>query len=176
MQGKSVPLSVRLSQEDAAFIAGLSIQGAVTPSEKIRALIREARQKQAGTGSYTESLNFYQNLLAPTLEREREVEATRAMHSELLIQFSYWLPEVLAYVTANVPKMTEEDVVERLTTLEQGVADRIFQLFQQVLRLAVTGRSPCYDETVIASRVGPILELNELLKISMSKKGEGNDE
>ena len=172
MPGKSVPVSVRLSQEDASFVATMSVPGAVTPSDKIRMLVKEARQRQAGAGNYLESLKFYQGLLAPTLLREQEAEAAQAVHSELLIQFTNWLPEILAYVTANMPDMDQDDALDRMKGLEKGVADRTFRLFQQTLRLAVTGRSPCYDPSVIVDRVDPILELCEVIKSSTSGEKE----
>lgn len=171
MPGKSVPVSLRLSEADAEFIATTSMLGAVTPSDKIRVLIKEARQRHAGASDYLESLKFYHGLLAPTLQREHVVEEAQAAHSELLIQFSNLLPEILAYVTANMPESGAKDAMERMTALEKGVADRLFGLFQQMLRLAVTGRSPCYDEAVIIDRLEPILELCDLIKAS-TKRGK----
>ena len=38
-----IPVSVRITQEDADFIAELKIEGANTPSEKIRELLKQAR-------------------------------------------------------------------------------------------------------------------------------------
>lgn len=170
MPGKSVPISVRLSQEDAAFIATMSAPGALTPSDKIRQLVKSARQQHAGASDYLESLKFFHGLLAPTLQREQQVEASEGLHSELLIQLTNWLPEILAYVTANMPENDGEDASEEMKELERGVADRVFRLFQQTLRLAVTGRSPCYDDGVIVDRVDPVMKLCEVIK--ESTKGE----
>ncbi len=43
MSANRIPLSVRIDQEEADFIAQLSIEGASTPSEKIRELLKQAR-------------------------------------------------------------------------------------------------------------------------------------
>ena len=42
MAGKSLPFSVRLPHEDAEFIAGRHIDGAKTPSGKMRSIILDA--------------------------------------------------------------------------------------------------------------------------------------
>ena len=44
MSSKTVPLSVRISHDDAEYIAGLKIDDALTPSDKVRAIIRDARK------------------------------------------------------------------------------------------------------------------------------------
>ena len=47
MSSKSTPLSFRVSDEDAEFLAGLQLPGAVTPSEKLRVLVTRARMEHA---------------------------------------------------------------------------------------------------------------------------------
>ena len=46
------------------------------------------------------------------------------------------------------------------------MADRIFVLIERVLRLCVTGESPCYDPTIIAQHMPPIIKLNDIIKIN----------
>ena len=53
-----VPISVRISQEDADFIASLQIQGANTPSDKIRELLRQARTLHTQGQDYESSLSL----------------------------------------------------------------------------------------------------------------------
>ena len=45
---KSVPLSVRVSPDDARFISQIDIAGAATPSDKVRALLADARKRREG--------------------------------------------------------------------------------------------------------------------------------
>ena len=47
-----IPVSVRITQEDADFIAELKIEGANTPSEKIRELLKQARLAHTQTRDY----------------------------------------------------------------------------------------------------------------------------
>ena len=46
-----IPVSVRITQEDADFIAELKIEGANTPSEKIRELLKQARLAKKPTST-----------------------------------------------------------------------------------------------------------------------------
>lgn len=186
MPGKSIPLSVRLTPEDSTFLQGLSIADATTPSDKLRALIKEARHRREGVRNYAEALTFFEELLSDTAHRLREAEASQGVHSELLVQTASWLPDIMAYLMVRASEIGLEtigetigetggeaggtDVEAKLKRLENGVADRVFALIQQVLRLGVTSRNPCYDSTAITSRVEPIIELSELLRIMASRK------
>lgn len=51
-----IPISVRITQEDADFIAELKIEGANTPSEKIRELLKLARLAHTQTRDYSSAL------------------------------------------------------------------------------------------------------------------------
>ena len=52
MPGKTVPLSVRVTDADAEFLARLDIAGATTPSEKLRALLTAERTRGEGAGEF----------------------------------------------------------------------------------------------------------------------------
>ena len=52
-----IPVSVRITQEDADFISELKIEGANTPSEKIRELLKQARLAHTQTHDYGSALN-----------------------------------------------------------------------------------------------------------------------
>ncbi|NKB60099.1 MAG: hypothetical protein GKS00_27625 [Alphaproteobacteria bacterium] len=170
MPGKSVSLSVRLSPEEAAFLATYKSEGATTLSEKLRAIISEARQRRAGSESYAECLGFTEELLAPSMHRLREAESAEGMHSELLLNFVHWLPDIVATSMVNVPEAADADAAERLEKLEAAIAKRIFVLIEQVLRLGVTGESPCYDPAIIAQRMPAIIKLNDIIKHSCDLK------
>jgi len=65
---KSVPVSVRLEPGEAAFLAGLEIGDAHTHSEKLRAIIAAARQRQLGTEDYRSALRVAQKNCPPQNE------------------------------------------------------------------------------------------------------------
>ena len=57
MSANRIPLSVRIDQEEADFIAQLSIEGASTPSEKIRELLKQARMSHETVRDYSFALD-----------------------------------------------------------------------------------------------------------------------
>ena len=169
MSGKSVSISVRLSPEEAAFLAAYKSDGATTLSEKLRAVISEARQRRAGNESYAECLAFVEDLLAPSMHRLREVEAAQKQHSELLLNFVHWLPDIVAYWMVSVPEDDDPEAKAKLSELEAAIAKRVFVLIEQVLRLSVTGESPCYDPTIVAQHMPPIIKLNDIIKLNFDR-------
>ena len=68
---KSIPISLRISEEDAAYISSLEMSEAVTPSEKIRALIKESRKNRERNKT-------------PEQVAARMQEQTKAFHETIL--------------------------------------------------------------------------------------------
>ena len=172
MPDKSVSLSVRLTANDAAFLAGFNPPGATTLSEKVRTIIAEARRRRAGSERYADNLYFMEELLSSAMHRLRETEAEKDMHSELMLALGHWLPDAMASLMSGVPASDSENNTEELKKLEAVMADRVFALIEQVLRLAVTGRSPCYDPAVVTDRASEVIRLSEFIKESSTRKQE----
>lgn len=161
---KSVPLSVRVSEDDAEFIAGLEVAGAATPSDKVRALLMEARRRRERFRDYAGCLSMIHEMLVPTLQRVREAEHRQREHSELVAKVSEWLPDLAAFLLTGLADVPEESEREALEDLERGVADRIFRLMEAVLRMGVTRTCRGYDPDVISDRTDAIVELAELIR------------
>lgn len=172
MPGKSVSLSVRLSPEEATFLASYNPPGATTLSEKLRAMIAEAQHNQGKSADFASSLGFYEERMAVPIRRIKEAENQIECHSELLALFAYWLPDAIANFTAKAPAVEDKDLKAKLLNFEAGVNERIFVLIEQVLRLTVTGESPCYDPYVINNRAEVVVKLGELIKLSINQKRE----
>jgi len=164
VSNKTVPLSVRISEADADFLNGLRIPGATTHSEKLRALIGEARQRRSGNRSYGEALATLQEMEAPAERRLRDAEARTRQHSELLAQAASWLPDTLAYLMGSLPEDGDDDTAEKLRSLEDGLADRVFVFIERVLRMAVTRRNPCYERDTVSRRMEPVVELCDVIR------------
>lgn len=168
---KTIAMSVRVSPDDAEFIAGLTIPGASTPSDKLRSIIAQARARTEGTADYATCLTLVQDLLAPARQRVREAEHRHRVNSELLAAVLDWLPETLAGVMSQTPvapaanSSDEATQAERrqLTDLESSLADRVFMLVEIVLRMGVTKECRGYDRKLIADRIAPAIELAQLL-------------
>lgn len=175
MPNKTVPLSVRISEADADFLNGLNIPGATTHSEKMRALIREARRRREGGRSYSEVLATLQEMEAPAERRLRDAEARTRQHSELLAQAASWLPDTMAFLMGNLPEDEDENSEDRLRSLEDGVADRVFVFIERVLRMAVTRNNPCYDKSAISRRMEPVVELCDVVRAQLEREKGKND-
>jgi hypothetical protein len=165
MSSKTIQLSTRVTQEDADFLAELQIEGASTPSDKLRALIDEARRRRQGDHDYGASLRMVSELLQPALLRVRELEQTGLGHSELVALVADWVGETLAYFIAKVPDRGLERAAahREARALETGLAERAFRLTNVLLRLGVTEHAPCYDAKLIGKELGPTLEVAALL-------------
>ena len=163
MPAKNVPISVRLDEGDAQFLEQLEIDGAQTVSDKLRAIIDQARQREDGRHNYPAGLRMMDNLLDPVRMALANQERHEQVHSELMTRVHEWLPEMFAYVLASLDP--EPDCSDRISLeeLEAGVAERVFRLINGTLRLALSSSNPCYDPQAISRRLEDTLELAQLL-------------
>ena len=171
MTGKTIPLSVRVSMEDAEYISSLDIPGAVTPSEKLRAIIGNARQRSRGFTDYEGCLKNLGELITPLSLTLKGLEHQVGERSELVEKLLGWNKETLAFLLASVPQEVDtapEEIREALEALEQGLADRTFSLVVEVLRMGITSKSQCYDPTVISERLDQILEIVAVIRSARS--------
>ena len=142
-----IPISVRISQEDADFIANLQVEGANTPSEKIRELLKQARQSYTQPQDYGTALaqaeQFLQNAKRDVLHAEKELGG----HSHILARLFELLPDLTATLVADVPTESE---LEALKKYEREVMWRIVRLTDSILQLAVTAKGAAFDDSVLA--------------------------
>lgn len=162
MPAKTVPVSVRLSQQEADFINKLHIGDAETPSEKLRAIIRSAEQRQLGTEDYPSALQLAQESLLPTLDIVKASEHTYDVHSQLIGRVGPWLADCMAFLTACNGQRTELDE-QALQLIEKALLDRVALLMQSVLQLGITRHGPLYDAENYAKSMRPVLELAALV-------------
>ena len=163
MASKMVPISTRISQEDVEFISQLKVTGATTPSDKIRAIIAEAKRRSEGMEDYRSAFKMMQEFFQPVREHIREAEMATSTHSELVTRLLEWLPDMTAYLLSTFTR-SELDIDDKdLLDLESGVTDRIFRLIESVMQMGVTQRCPCYNPSAINHQIGPILELANVI-------------
>lgn len=169
--GKAVTISARISQDDSLFLAQYQVAGAVTPSDKLRAIITEARERQQRLQDYRGSMVMFQDLLAPVATELRARELEHQIHSELITRILEWLPDMLAYVIAAHGKLAKMSDTAPFEQIEAGISDRIFRLIESVLQMGVTRWCPCYNPDAISSRIEPVLDLAQVIQ-SMKQQGE----
>lgn len=151
-----IPLSVRIDQEDADFIAQLHIDGANTPSEKIRELLKQARIAHTQAQDYTNALDqmerFVQNAKRGVLRAEKE----HGIHSNILARLFEQVPDLAATLAADLPENVSEN---DLREYEREMMWRVVRLTDAVLQLAVIGKGAAYDDKVL-------LQLENTLKLA----------
>jgi hypothetical protein len=159
-----MPLSVRMTPEEMSMLSELHLDDAVTPSDKIRRLVKWAYRQQKSRSSYAEALGVAEEQLAPTVRKLRQHEADHHVHSDLLLQLLSWLPDMFAVAgTAMQTDVSREGGKKATLTLENDVAERIFSLLLTVLKMGLTPAAHCYRSAHLTDRLPAVLELCRLL-------------
>lgn len=159
-----MPLSVRMTPEEMAMLSELHLEDAVTPSDKIRRLVKWAHRHQKSRSSYAEALGVAEDRLAPTVRRLRQHEAEQHVHSDLLVQLLSWLPDMFALAgTALQTDAAREDGAKAALTFEDDAAERIFTLLLGVLKMGLTPAAHCYESSHLTNRLPAVLQLCRLL-------------
>jgi hypothetical protein len=165
--GEGIPmqmqtLSARIPVEDMQWLAGLDIEGAVSPSDKLRALIGQMRRQHEGTLDYQGSLSWLRDLVSPFVTAIRALEHENRMHSEVLTLVAEALPPIMATLLSE--RGLAKDAKARAIEVEEIVVQRCLQLLTSILRLAVTRDAGCYSPTVIDDHVGSVLEIADVVR------------
>lgn len=159
-----MPLSVRVTPEEMSMLSELHLDDAVTPSDKIRRLVKWAHRQQKSRSSYAEALNIAEEQLAAVTHKLRQYEAAQHVHSDLLLQLLGWLPDIFALAgTALQNDAATEDSRKAALTLEDDIAERIFSLLLGVLKMGLTPAAHCYQSSHITDRLPAVMELCRLL-------------
>ena len=171
-----IPISVRITQEDADFIAALEIEGANTPSEKIRALLAQARLEHEQEIGFETSLQQAQAMISPAKRDVAKWEKNHAEHSALIARSFEILPDLMAFLATEGPD--EDTSLNALRRYEAGIAARVMHLIESILQLTVTGSSPCYDDLVLMKQLDTTLALAKIVlqqKQATSEKEAGHE-
>lgn len=168
--GKSTTLSCRVDMADADFLLALDIPGATTVSDKLRHVLAEYRRRQMNLQNFGDCLTEMRNLLTPFLQMAQEMENAHQVRSELIGRLLETLPVMMAILITSRSPSEEGKQKAYLQAEESRLADRLFQLIEGVLRMAISSRPPCYDPDLFAERLPPLLELAEILSSRNPKK------
>jgi len=163
MATKGVTISARISHEDAEFLSALTINGAKTPSDKLRSIITEARQRAHRPNDYAGCFQMVQEIIMPIIEQVRQTEIENNIHSELFNRTVECLSDTLAFLLSATSSPDNKIEVESLKSIEQGIADRIFRLFESIMQMGIIKRSTCYDSSLIQDRIETVLDLCEVI-------------
>lgn len=171
---KSVSLSVRLDDEEASFLSAYEATGAVTPSEKMRAILHQARRRQEGIRDFAGCAALMEDLLRPSLTRLRKAQRANGVRSDFVMRLHDRLPELLAELVVSTP---DEQATEReLLDFERKLSDQVFGLIEEVVDMGLTSSRRSYDPELVKLRLKPILELCLLINLAETHDRREDDE
>ena len=171
MSGQMQTLSVRVPSEDIEWLASLQSAGAVTPSDKLRALIAQMRKQHQGTMDYAACVAWLRELLAPFVVAIREAEHRQKLHSGVIDAVVEWVPQIAASLLAE--RRFSDGSSNNLVALEDNLIQRCFHLTTTLLRLGITPRAECYDPSALERHLGRVIELADLISADRKqRKGE----
>jgi hypothetical protein len=150
-------VSVRIPSEDLEWLATLNLQGATTPSDKLRALVAQVRRQQEGATDYAGSMAWMRDVIAPFVTRIGANEHKQGNHSEMVRLLAEWAPQTMALLISE--NVAGPQATQRALQLEDRLVARVFQLITATLRLAVTQNADCYDPKVLEKHLPQVIEL-----------------
>jgi hypothetical protein len=164
-------VSARIPGEDLEWLATLEIQGATTPSDKIRALVSQVRRQHQGSLDYGASLQWMRDLVTPFVTSLGAFEHRQNRHSEILRLVNDWVPQVMAMLVTE--GMLARDAQRKAVELEEKLVTKLFQLLTAVLRMGVTPSADCYDPKVLERHLPQLLELTGVIAAGRRSSTDG---
>ncbi len=173
MPGKTVPLSVRISDADASFLAGLDIEGAVTPSEKLRALLTSERRLREGAADPAATEEMLEDLCRPARRRVRRAEAETGQRSEVVQKLYDRVPKLAALALTGPSQDEGVNQDKALADWEAQWVELALALCEDLLHVGLISDPRSFNKHTIKDNLTPIIELAELIKIADKQaKGE----
>ena len=160
-------VSARIPTEDLQWLATLEVQGANTPSDKLRALVAQLRRQHEGSLEYSASLQWMRDLVAPFVAAVGTFEHRQGKHSEVVRLISDWVPQLMAILVSE--NTLGRDPQRKAQEVEEKLVGRAVQLLLGILRLGITPGADCYEPQVLDKSLQQIIELSAL--IDSSRKG-----
>lgn len=172
MPPKTVPFSVRITEDDAEFLSRLDFKGAKTPSDRFRALIAERRAAENEIEGYQDWFDEITRLMGPAVRKVRADEQRAGVSSELVTRSFEWLPDLLAFFLSYTADQAEG--AEDLSGLERGLTERVSRMMDVTLQMGASDFRLCYDPEAVKSRIASTMELSALMQEIMTRKQEGD--
>ncbi|MFN3228901.1 MAG: hypothetical protein ACK41P_03520 [Asticcacaulis sp.] len=173
MASLTTPLSVRLTEGDTAFLSLLEVDGAVTASDKIRALIRQARRRAEPVATFEDALSVSHQQFAPAVRGLHLIEQDRGCRSDVVFGL---LATAEAFVALAMTAPGKEASVADLSRYEARLVEAAARLSEQLLRWALTPTAPAYDPDVVSRRIAGLVEILKLVSAARAASPrEGHD-
>lgn len=169
---KSIPISVRLNDDDVAFLASYEVQGARTPSDKLREILRAAREREEGIQDVAACEDLLRTMIRPAEKGVRQLQRETGQRSDFVIKLYERLPEMFAELIASAPGPGKD--AQDLKKFEAALSAELFSLIEEIFDLGLTTPSRTYDPDLMDRRLAPILEITRLLE-QRRRSGDRDD-
>jgi hypothetical protein len=168
-------ITVRLDEDDLTYLSSVEVAGAATVSDKLRALLADARRQHEGMREYAAAHDFARRLFGEPERCLRDAEVQVEMRSEVLARVLSFLPELTALVLSGscTAARPARDRSENLKRFERAVGERVMSLVDSFLQLATSGFAGCYDPPALARRSQSI---HRILAGAAMAPGSANEE
>ncbi|MEW6339790.1 MAG: hypothetical protein AB1704_03750 [Pseudomonadota bacterium] len=157
-------VSVRIPEDDLAWLSSLQLQGASSPSDKIRALIADAQRRATGENDFVSCVALLREQVRPLLEATQAYEHATHSHSEIVTLLATQMPELMASLITALPD--GKRVAEVAREIEARLTAKAMRMLLGLLRLAVTQRPPTYDPAVLNHYVTELQELTQVIQVA----------
>ncbi|MEM7427263.1 MAG: hypothetical protein AAF441_14300 [Pseudomonadota bacterium] len=152
-------------------MSSLETKDAVTPSEKIRAIIKDARDRKEQGNSPDRLMDELHGQLQDLQRNLSVAERPERVHSEFLRFVLDWQNQFAQSIL--FAGIGDEAKVEDLQRFEDDLADQVFRLIDYIARLGVTPKAPCYNSALIRDKLLENMDLLHLVETQV-EKGESN--
>lgn len=161
-------ISIRVPDEDFQWLLSLQQPSAKTPSEKLRALLSNARQQEAGMTNPELCSTWMRALAQPFMDAVTAFERKQKIHSDLVGAVSEWVPQIMATLVSSRlgGKRLQEEAVE----VEAVLAQQCFRLLTTLLRAAITSVPATYDKEVLDRYLPDIIEIAAIISTRKGKE------
>lgn len=158
----SIPLSVRVPQDDFEWLTSLDIKGATTPSDKLRAVIQLHRREHDGSQSYELALSWLRDVVQPFAREVAAYEHRLSKRSEVVAAMIEWVPQLMALLASE--HIPSDASPARARQVEDMLLQRSVALLSTLLRLGITPASSTYDENAMARQLPRLGELIDAVR------------
>jgi len=151
-------ITIRLDEDDLAYLSSVEMPGASNLSEKIRSLLAEARAQREGMQDPSLAYDLARRLFAGPERSIREAEMQTQTRSELVARMLAWLPDVSAVMlAAGIPAGTARERSEHLRKVERNLGERAMSLLDSLLQMSLAGFPGCYEPDALIERAQPAI-------------------
>ena len=168
-------ITIRLDEDDLTFLSSVELSGAANLSEKIRALLAEARAQREGMREPASAYDFTRRLFAASERSIRETEMQTQMRSELIARLVSWLPDISAILLAGAATSATNarERGEHLRKLERNLGERALGLVDSLLQMSLAGFPGCYEPETLSRRAQSALRTAALHATTTQPKEHG---